>query len=395
MITAAERKTLNPRLPILCFSHLRWHFVYQRPQHLLTRCQKQTDVFFFEEPVLEERLTPSLLVRRQPNGVQVVTPVLPLGTTAPEAIAAQRLLLKSFLRERSIGNFIVWYYTPMALEFTSDLKPEITIYDCMDELSAFQGAHPQLVERERELFRCADVVFVGGRSLYQAKRQQHANLHCFPSSIDRSHFVAARRSKEDPADQRLIPHPRIGFFGVLDERLDLELLAAVADRHPEWSLVLLGPLAKISAEQLPRAANIHYLGQKGYAELPSYLSGWDVAMLPFAINASTRFISPTKTPEYLAAGKRVVSTPIRDVIEPYGRLGLVSIAADPAEFCAAVENVLVGTEKGWLENVDQLLSHTSWDKTFAAMWGEITRLLQTSTQRVLRPVDRLKERASV
>ena len=272
---------MNPRLPILCFSHLRWHFVYQRPQHLLTRCQKQADVFFFEEPVLEERLTPSLLVRRQPNGVQVVTPVLPLGTTAAEAIAAQRLLLKSFLRERSIGNFIAWYYTPMALEFTSDLKPEITIYDCMDELSAFQGAPPQLVERERELFRRADVVFVGGRSLYQAKRQQHTNLHCFPSSIDRSHFVAARRSKEDPADQCLIPHPRIGFFGVLDERLDLELLAALAEKHPEWNLVLLGPLAKISAEQLPRAANIHYLGQKGYTELPSYLSGWDVAMLPF------------------------------------------------------------------------------------------------------------------
>lgn len=324
-----------------------------------------------------------------------MTPVLPLGTTVPEAIEDQRLLLSSFLTERGIDSFLTWYYTPMALEFTSQLKPELVIYDCMDELSAFQGAPPQLVEWERKLFLCADVVFVGGRSLYQAKREQHANVHCFPSSIDRAHFVAARSRTADPVDQRLISHPRIGFFGVLDERLDLELLAALAKQHPEWNLVLLGPLAKISPGQLPRSANIHYLGQKAYAELPTYLSHWDIAMLPFAINASTRFISPTKTPEYLAAGKRVVSTPIRDVVEPYGRLGLVDIATGPKQFSAAIESALHNTDKSWLERVDQLLSHTSWDKTFTAMWNEIARLRKTSTYTTSQRVQTVKEAASV
>lgn len=360
----------------------------------MSRCQNHADVFFFEEPVREERMRPRLSVRRESNGLHVVTPVLPLGTSAAEAIEAQRLLLKSFLKQQGIETFRSWYYTPMALEFTSELKPELLIYDCMDELSAFQGAPPQLMELERELFRRADLVFVGGQSLYQAKRKQHANVHCFPSSVDRAHFATARRVA-DPADQRGIPRPRIGFFGVLDERLDLELLAAVAEQHPEWSLVLVGPVAKISPEQLPRLPNIHYLGQKAYADLPSYLSGWDVAMLPFAINASTRFISPTKTPEYLAAGKRVVSTPIRDVVEPYGRLGLVSIAANPDQFSAAVDRALQSTDASWLERVDQMLSRISWDKTFTAMWSEITRLRQTSVERALQFAQPVKEIASV
>ena len=308
---------------------------------------------------------------------------------------AQRILLGKFLAERRIDNFLAWYYTPMALEFTADLEPELIIYDCMDELSAFQGAPPQLVQRERELLQRADVVFVGGHSLYDSKKQQNANAHCFPSSIDRAHFVVARQPIADPPDQQSIPHPRIGFFGVLDERLDLKLVAGIASRHPEWSLVLLGPLAKISHEQLPQAANIFYLGQKPYSALPSYLGGWDVAMLPFAMNASTRFISPTKTPEYLAAGKPVVSAPIRDVVEPYGRLGLVSIAAGPEAFSAAIQAALQPAQNGWLEKVDRLLSHTSWDKTFAAMWSEITRLQQKTSTQSSMPAQAVKEITSV
>ncbi|WP_236657331.1 glycosyltransferase [Acidisarcina polymorpha] len=324
---------------------------------------------------------PALHIRREENGLHVVTPLLPLGTSGAEAIDAQRFLLKNFLKERKIHSFLAWYYTPMALEYTSDVKPELVIYDCMDELSAFQGAPPQLVELERELFRRADLVFVGGQSLYHVKRKQHANVHCFPSSIDRAHFVVAREGLANPTDQRLIPHPRIGFFGVLDERLDTALLAAVAEQNPQWSLILLGPVVKIRPEQLPRLPNIHYLGQKQYGDLPAYLSNWDVAMLPFANNASTRFISPTKTPEYLAAGKRVVSTPIQDVIEPYGRLGLVDIAATPKEFSTAIESALTSTDdESWLDRVDQMLSHISWDKTFAGMWHEVTRLLGRSSE---------------
>jgi UDP-galactopyranose mutase len=319
--------------------------------------------------------------------------MLPLGTTGPQAVEAQRLLLKAFLEQQRIDAFIAWYYTPMALEFTSEMEPELAIYDCMDELSAFQGAPPELVALELALFRRVDVVFVGGESLYQIKRQQHTNVHCFPSSIDRAHFAAARQARSDPPDQRLISHPRIGFFGVLDERLDRSLLAALAVQHPEWSFVLIGPVVKIGSDQLPQFSNIHYLGQKPYADLPRYLSGWDIAMLPFAMNASTRFISPTKTPEYLAAGKPVVSTPIRDVVEPYGRLGLVNIAANPDEFAASIESCLGGIKKGWRERVEQLLSQTSWDKTFAGMWSEITRLMPGQTANL--PQTKTKEAAHV
>jgi hypothetical protein len=345
----------------------------------MSRLQKQTQVFFFEEPLHAEKVRPSLSVRRELNGLHVLTPVLPLGTTRPQAIEAQQLLLRAFLDEQRIDAFMAWYYTPMALEFTSELEPELTIYDCMDELSAFQGAPPDLVAMERALFGRADVVFVGGQSLYQIKRQQHKNVYCFPSSIDRAHFAAARQATSDPPDQRLFRHPRIGFFGVLDERLDRSLLAELANQHPEWSFVLLGPVVKISSDQLPQFPNVHYLGLKAYADLPRYLSGWDIAMLPFAMNASTRFISPTKTPEYLAAGKPVVSTPIRDVVEPYGRLGLVHIAATANEFAASIKSCLGGAEKGWCERVDHLLSQTSWDRTFAGMWSEITRLMPGRT----------------
>jgi UDP-galactopyranose mutase len=272
-------------------------------------------------------------------------------------------------------NFVAWYYTPMALRFSDHLTPEATVYDCMDELSAFDGAPPELIQEEQRLFERADVVFAGGASLYASKRKQHANVHLYPSSIDRHHFATGRLEQDDPEDQVSIPRPRIGFFGVLDERLDRALLRKAAEEHPEWHFVLLGPVVKISEDDLPRGYNLHYLGQKSYADLPKYLANWDVAMLPFAQNAATAFISPTKTPEYLAAGKPVVSTPIRDVVRPYGEMGLVKIAADAQEFGKAIESCLRARDERWLDKVDRFLSSTSWDKTFEGMWKEIQRCL--------------------
>jgi glycosyltransferase involved in cell wall biosynthesis len=287
------------------------------------------------------------------------------------AVEAQRVLLDRFLAERQIQSCLAWYYTPMALLFSRHLEPDVLVYDCMDELSNFVGASPELPSLERELFQRADVVFVGGRSLYEVKRKQHVNTHLFPSSIDREHFAVARRSMDDPADQRAIPEPRIGFFGVLDERLDRELLRELAALRPEWQFVLIGPVVKIAPESLPQAPNLHYLGQKQYDELPRYLANWHVAMLPFANNASTRFISPTKTPEYLAAGRPVVSTPIRDVVEPYGDKGLARIAADAQEFERAIGALLQDRGEGWLGRVDAYLRDLSWDRTFAEMWHQI------------------------
>ncbi len=352
----------------LCFSHLRWGFVYQRPQHLMTRVQRQAQVFFFEEPLLEEGALPELRAEPQGDGVTVLTPVLPTGANA---IQAQRALLDEFLQGQAGRRLISWYYTPMALEFSRHLEPDVVVYDCMDELSNFDGAPPELLSLERELFERADVVFVGGKSLYEVKRRQHANTHLFPSSIDRKHFAVARKPMEDPTDQSAIPRPRIGFFGVLDERLDRELLRELAALRPDWHFILIGPVVKIERTSLPQASNIHYLGQKKYAELPQYLANWDVAMLPFANNASTRFISPTKTPEYLAAGRPVVSTPIQDVVDPYGERGLARIAATASEFERAIELLLQGGADRWLENVDAFLEDLSWDRTFAEMWQEI------------------------
>ena len=280
------------------------------------------------------------------------------------------------MAEHQIVDPVLWYYTPMALAFTGGIEASAVVYDCMDELSLFRGAPPELRQREAELLRTADLVFTGGQSLYEAKRGQHPSVHAFPSSIDRAHFATARSGEiAEPADQAAIPHPRLGFFGVLDERLDQELLREVAAARPDWHFCLIGPVVKIDPAELPRPANVHYLGQKQYDELPAYVAGWDVALLLFAQNDATRFISPTKTPEYLAAGKPVVSTPIKDVVRPYGELGLVEIAGDAPSFVAACERALRGTDASWLERVDRFLAGNSWQSTWERMEALIEKVI--------------------
>jgi UDP-galactopyranose mutase len=306
--------------------------------------------------------------------VWVAVPRLPEGLTAEQAEVAQQVLIDGLFAERAISEYILWYYTPMAMAFTRQLKPLRVVYDCMDELSAFKGAPSPMRAREAELLARADLVFTGGQSLYEAKRGRHPNVYAFPSSIDVSHFAQARDPTQDPADQMDIPHPRLGFFGFIDERMDVELLRGLADARSDWHLVMIGPVVKIDPADLPRRANIHYLGGKAYGQLPAYLAGWDVALLPFARNESTRFISPTKTLEYLAGGKPVVSTPIRDVVQPYGEMGLVHIADTVADFIAAVEMALRQgvSNSDWLARVDAFLAQTSWDRT----WAHMARLVR-------------------
>ena len=364
---------------VICFSHLRWNFVFQRPQHLMSRFAKTRRVFVFEEPLAAEGASPSLdVVRDESTGVVVATPRLPAGLDEPAAVIVVHDLLQGLMRDQSIERPIAWYYTPMMLEVSREVAQNAAavVYDCMDELSNFKFAPPRIRALERDLVALADVVFTGGYSLYEAKRGWHANIHPFPSSVDRAHFGKARTytAAQDPADQAALSHPRFGFYGVIDERMDLKLLGELADAHPTWSIVMVGPVVKVEAADLPRRANIHYLGAKTYDELPKYLAGWDVALAPFAINESTRFISPTKTPEYLAGGKPVVSTAIVDVKRHYGELEAVCVADTHKAFIAGCEAALAlaqgATSKSgadWRVAMDAALSELSWDKTYARM----------------------------
>jgi glycosyltransferase involved in cell wall biosynthesis len=351
---------------IVCVSHLRWHFVFQRPQHLLSRAAKSGVVLYVEEPVLGDGPA-RMEVTRDSTGVLVGVPHLPATLSPDEHHAWQQRLLADAIQRYVPGEFVAWFYTPMALPFTHGLDAAAVVYDCMDELSGFSGAPPALQRLEAELFKKAHIVFTGGHTLYEAKRASHANVHAFPSSVDVAHFARARRTGQDPADQAEIPAPRVGFFGVIDERMDYELLAGVAAARPEWQLVMIGPTAKVDPASLPRAANLHYLGGKSYAELPRYIAGWDVAMLPFARNDATRFISPTKTPEYLAAGKPVVSTSIRDVVRPYGQQGLARIADTVDDFVAAIDAALAEDPVERQRAADAFLTHMSWDGTWLRM----------------------------
>jgi len=365
---------------LVCFSHLAWDFVFQRPQHLLTRAARTRRVLYIEEPRTDTNRV-CMETRRDASGVTIAVPHVPRGTQ-PHDVQA---LIDFFLSSQNVSDFVAWYYTPMALQFTAHLRPIATVYDCMDELSAFAGAPPGLRDAERALLARADLVLTGGHSLYQAKRHLHGNVHEFPSGVDVQHFGRARQAQPDPSDQARIPRPRIGFFGVIDERLDRELLAGLAATAVGWHFVMIGPITKIDPRALPTAKNLHYLGPKAYEALPDYIANWEVAMLPFARNEATRFISPTKTPEYLAAGRPVVSTSITDVVSPYGKQRLARIADTPEAFVTAIRNALCERPSEWIPRADAVLAQMSWDAT----WSRIAELLRgTIDERAVKPAVR-------
>jgi UDP-galactopyranose mutase len=361
---------MPPQYSIVVFSHLRWNFVYQRPQHLISRLAAKRPVLFIEEPELDREGQPRWERSNPHPNVTVLTPRTPIEVSGFHAdqLRALEPLIAELSSELADTALLAWLYTPMALPLAEALGPDAIVYDCMDELSLFLGAPPELLSREAALLECADVVFTGGPSLYRAKRARHPNVHCFPSSVDAAHFRQAREGVAEAEDQAGIPHPRLGFFGVIDERLDLPLLDAVAQAHPEWQIVLVGPVVKIDPASLPRRPNIHSFGQRSYEELPRYLAGWDVCLLPFARNDATQFISPTKTLEYMAADLPIVSTPITDVAEPYG--DIVYLGSTPGEFIAACEAALGAGAEERAEQAAQMrrvLAGTSWDVTVRAM----------------------------
>ena len=353
----------------------------------MTRCARDHRVFFVEEPIFDGIATADLQIERS-GDVTVVVPRLPEKLGDHDRDTAHRQLLDQLLRQEAIADYVLWYYTPLALAFSRHLSPRAVIYDCMDELSAFKGASAMMKTREADLMRRAALVLTGGQSLYDAKRHQHANIHPFPSSVDVAHFAQARAIAADPSDQGSVPRPRLGYFGVIDERMDLALIDGVAAARPDWQIVMVGPVVKIDPASLPRRANIHYLGSKQYCELPHYIAGWDVALMPFARNEATQFISPTKTPEYMAAGKPVVSTSIRDVVRPYGQQGLVRIADDVTAFVRACEAGMTEDAAERRVRADAFLRHTSWDETWRRIHALVSRCagVETGTVHATRPV---------
>jgi glycosyltransferase involved in cell wall biosynthesis len=351
---------------LVVFSHLRWNFVYQRPQHLFSRLAMRWRVIFIEEPILKAQSN-HLECFRPADGVEVWRPHV--TGEAPgfhdDHLPALQRLVNEGMREAAVTDYWIWFYTPMALPLATELAPRGVVYDCMDELTAFKNAPRQLVQRENALFKMADLVFTGGPSLYKAKKGRHPEVHCFPSSVDAKHFTRARR---DHPVQAGLSHPRLGYCGVIDERLNLDLIASVAQTRPDWEIVMVGPTAKLEPAALPKRSNIHWFGQRSYDDLPAFISGWDVCLMPFALNEATRYISPTKTLEYMACGRPSVSTSIRDVVEPYGQL--VQIADTPEGFVAACLEILERTpaeQAAHAQALAQVVARTSWDSTAQAM----------------------------
>lgn len=359
---------------VVCFSHLRWDFVYQRPQHLLSRFARHHDVAVIEEPIFEDVDKPELRWTPREGAVTVGVPVLPHGLDGAAQVRAQRELVDAFLATLGTKRRVFWYYTPMALLFSRHLDADVVVFDSMDELSAFKGAPPELLALEEEMMGRADVVFTGGHSLYEAKKHRHSDIHAFPSSIDTKHFGRGRSAdRKEPEDQAHIAGPRLGFFGVVDERFDIDLLREVSALKPDWQFVMIGPVVKIDPADLPKADNIHWLGGRDYKTLPDYIGGWDIGFMPFALNESTRFISPTKTPEFLAAGLPVVSTPIHDVIRSYGDENYVEIAKDAASVVKSAEELMAMDRGPWLKRVDEKLAESSWDQTFERIYTLVVK----------------------
>ena len=373
LLPAALDRADRPAL--IVFSHRRWSFVFQRPQQLLTRLAQHFDVYFVEEPVFADA-EPALMSATHQNGVEVLTPRTKEFASGfhDSQLNAMRPLIAEFMASRGLRDPLVWLCTPMALPLVADLEPLAVVYDCMEDLASSSVVPPELAAREQALMALADVVLTGGPSLHEAREGRHPNLHCLPSGVDAAHFAPENLDGDDVEAivaselHRAMPHPRLGFFGVIDERLDLELLAGLADRRPEWQIVMAGPVAGIDPATLPQRPNIRWIGPQRYEALPHLVSHWDVCLLPLALNEATRFSSPAETLEYLAGGKPVVSTPIRDVIALHG--SAVHVGKDADQFVAAIEDLLDEPPAARIQRRARgqaLVDARSWDGAAAAV----------------------------
>ncbi|PBJ10177.1 glycosyltransferase [Flavobacterium sp. ACN6] len=342
---------------MIVFCHLRWQFVYQRPQHIISRMAQTMKVLFIEEPLYNDSLKSS-------ENLIIVNEMLHVLQPNTKDIESITRIISNYVKNKNIT--VGWFYSPSFSPLLGSFDFDTIVYDCMDELSLFKQAPAHLIDQEKYLMANADIIFTGGKSLYESKKQFNATVHCFPSSVDEQHFAQALNGIALADDISDIQHPIVGYYGVIDERIDLELLHETAKRLPNVSFVMIGPLAKIDETDLPKETNIHYLGMKSYNELPHYLKAFDIAMMPFALNDATKYISPTKTLEYMAAGKPIISTKIIDVIRDYSIC--VSLIETAADFCEEINFLLNKTDRLSMElEYYKILKKTSWDSTVEKM----------------------------
>ncbi len=343
---------------MIVFCHLRWDFVYQRPQHLITRMSKNFKILVVEEPIgnVDNNDLVGLAVS---ESIHILKPTV-------DHMQELGIFLKKIIKYQALQ--VGWFYSAAFIDVLNYLDFGVIVYDCMDELSLFKGASSELIEQEKYLLSAADVVYTGGKSLYEAKKERHHNVYCFPSSVDQDHFDQKGEIAKLPADLELIPKPIVGYYGVIDERIDLDLLEMSALKMPDVSFVMIGPICKIGEEDLPKAKNIFYLGMKKYEELPTYLNVFDFAMMPFALNDSTKFISPTKTLEYMCAGKPIISTKIKDVVRDYS--DCINLIENEEDF----HNAVLNPKKDFKHLYNQILEQTSWDITASKMTNIIKEI---------------------
>lgn len=361
---------MKSKRDIVILSHLRWNSVFQRPHHITIRLARDRKVLFVEEPVEpdSDKQEGEGLINDININLSVLTPVLEKQSWE-ENIAVYKKLIREILRKDNYNDPVFWFYSPHFHGLIDLMEPELIVYDCMDELSAFKNASAHLPQYEKKVIGNASIVFTGGKSIFESKQKLHNNVHCFPSSVDSHHFARAYDSNTYiPADIASLPQPIVGFYGVIDERIDLDLLERTAARNPNISFVMIGPVVKISKSDLPIRSNIHYLGSRSYHDLPNYLRAFDIAMMPFAINEATKYISPTKTLEFMAAKKPIISTPVFDVVRDYSEV--VYIVNNEDEFTKAIKYYLEEPLEAQLAREQRkahIISATSWDSTVESM----------------------------
>lgn len=351
---------------LVVFSHLRWNFVYQRPQHILSRLAKSYNILFVEEPFQPND------ENRNTYSINQVFPNLSVFTTHAESVDSMLKLLKQTLGTQTIHT--AWFYSPSFVNALNIFSFDNVIFDCMDELTLFKNAPQLLIEQEKELLSKSDIVFTGGKSLYSAKQKHHHNVHCFPSSVDKKHFEKAQNGIEVPDEMDAFKGIVVGYYGVIDERIDYELLERTAQLCPTVDFVLIGPFAKVNPESLPSLLNIHFLGMRNYEQLPNYLKRFDVAMMPFAMNDATKFISPTKTLEYMAGGKSIISTPVYDVVRDYDKH--IEIVENAEQFTAAINKLICQHKASHYLQYQEILERTSWDNTVSRMQNLMEQLIK-------------------